>query len=303
MSQPIVTTLPADASNEQIMAIINKDGAVILKDVLSAEELKRLRSEVMPYVEATEDGRDDFTGRHTTRTGALVARSGMCRDMVMNEKILAAADDFLLPNCQRYQLHLTQVIRIKPGQPEQPVHRDRWAWGKYLQGVEPQLNTIWAMTDFTRENGATQVVPGSIDWPDDRQPTPEEIGYAEMSAGSVLIYTGSVFHGGGANKSKGDRAGINITYTLGWLRQEENQYLSCPPEIAKTLDPDLQALIGYALGSYALGYFTPPVPPGEGPEIVSPEFALGATNEGAVFGSAEMLEAVSTSTPLPKSAQ
>lgn len=303
MAHPKIETLPAGADSQKIMAILERDGALILKDVLNEDEINQLRTEVWPYIDATEDGRDDFTGRHTTRTGALVARSQKCRDMVMSDKIREAADAFLLPNCQRYQLHLTQVIRLKPGQPAQPIHRDRWAWGKYLQGVEPQLNTIWAMTDFTKENGATQVVPGSIDWPDDRQPTPEEIAYAEMSAGSVLIYTGSVFHGGGANQSNGDRAGINITYTLGWLRQEENQYLSCPPEIAKTLDPELQALIGYSMGSYALGYYTPPIPAGSGPEIVPPEFALGAENTGSVFGSTEMLEAVSTSTPLPKSAQ
>jgi ectoine hydroxylase-related dioxygenase (phytanoyl-CoA dioxygenase family) len=301
MTKPTLKTLPSTSTQQEIMAVINRDGAVILKDVLNEDDLTKLRAEVWPYIEATEDGRDDFTGRHTTRTGALVARSEMCRQMVMNDKILGAADDFLLPNCQRYQLHLTQVIRLKPGQPEQPIHRDRWAWGKYLQGVEPQINTIWAMTDFTKENGATQVVPGSIDWPDDQQPTPDEIAYAEMSAGSVLLYTGSVFHGGGANKSKGDRAGINITYTLGWLRQEENQYLSCPPEIAKNLDPELQAMLGYSMGSYALGYYTPPMPAGEGPEVVPPEFALGVKGEGSVFGSSEMLEATSTSTPLPKS--
>jgi hypothetical protein len=65
---------------------------------------------------------------------------------------------------------------------------------------------------------------------------------------------------------------LNITYALGWLRQEENQYLSCPPEIAKNFDPELQAMLGYAMGSYALGYFTPPLPPGQGPDVVPPDF-------------------------------
>ncbi|MEQ9519584.1 MAG: phytanoyl-CoA dioxygenase family protein [Parvibaculum sp.] len=302
MSTPKVKTLAASATKAEIMVIIEKDGAVILKDVLSPQGVATLKAELAPYVEATENGRDDFTGRYTTRTGALVARSAKCRDLIMNTQVLGAVDDFLLPNCQRYQLHLTQVIRIKPGQPKQPIHRDRWAWGKYLQNIEPQLNTIWAVTDFTKENGATQVVPGSTKWPDDRTPKEAEIGYAEMSAGSVLIYTGSVFHGGGANESKGDRWGLNITYTLGWLRQEENQYLSCPPEIAKTLTPDLQAMIGYSMGSYALGYYTPPLPAGEGPEVVPPEHALGAKIAGSVFGSPDMLEAVSNNQPLPKSA-
>jgi len=107
----------------------------------------------------------------------------------------------------------------------------------------------------------------------------------------VLVYTGSVIHGGGANVSNADRMGINITYALGWLRQEENQYLSCPPEIAKDLDPRLQALIGYTMGSYALGYYTPPLPPGEGPETVEPEFALGG-DEGQ-WGGADLYARVS----------
>ena len=110
-----------------------------------------------------------------------------------------------------------------------------------------------------------------------------------MKRGSVLIYTGTVFHSGGANVSSGDRMGLNITYALGWLRQEENQYLSCPPEIARTLDPELAQLIGYAMGQYALGYYTPPLPPGEGPEAVAPDFALTGRIDGSL-GGAELME-------------
>ncbi len=290
---PTLETLSATASTEEILAVLRRDGALILKDVLTPEEVARVLAETMPYIEATDCGRDDFTGRKTTRTGALVARSAGCRDMVANKTIVGGAEEFLKPFCERIQLHLTQVIRIRPGQPKQQIHRDRWAWGTYLKDVEPQFNTIWAITDFTRENGATQVCPGSLDWSDDYQPKDEEIGYAEMKAGSVLVYTGGVFHGGGANVSAGDRIGINITYTLGWLRQEENQYLSCPPEIARTLPPELQALIGYTMGSYALGYYTPPLPVGAGPEVVSPAFALGGLDgQQAQFGDATLLAQV-----------
>ena len=293
---PKLVTLPATASTDEILAVLKRDGALILKDVLTSGQVAQVLAETMPYIDATEYGRDDFTGRKTTRTGALVARSAGCRDMVANKTIVAAAEEFLKPFCERIQLHLTQVIRIRPGQPKQAFHRDRWAWGTYLKDVEPQFNTIWAMSDFTKDNGATQVCPGSLDWPDDYQPKDEEIGYAEMTAGSVLVYTGGVFHGGGENVTNGDRIGINITYTLGWLRQEENQYLSCPPEIARSLSPELQALIGYSMGSYALGYFTPPLPAGEGPEVVPPEFALGRKlEEGSQFGSAELLADISAS--------
>ena len=264
---------PADTPPAKLTEILHRDGALILENVLDDAALGTLRGELAPYVDATENGRDDFTGRQTTRTGALVARSPACRNLIMHPAILGGAKDFLDPYCETIQLHLTQLIKIGPGQGKQPLHRDRLAWGGYLPpDIEPQFNTIWAVTDFTKENGATQVVPGSNKWDPKRQAEPDEIRYAEMNAGSVLVYSGSVIHSGGANTSDGDRMGLNITYTLGWLRQEENQYLSCPPHIAKTLDPELQALIGYTMGSYALGYFTPPLPAGEGPEAVPPEF-------------------------------
>lgn len=265
--------LPATAKPDALVDALKTDGACIVEGVLNADGLTRMKQECMPFIDATETGRDDFTGRKTTRTGALVARSQACRDAVMQPAIVEGAKAFLAPYCETIQLHLTQFIRIKPGQEVQPLHRDRLAWGGYLlPSLEPQFNTIWAITDFTKENGATNVIPGSNQWDPERHPHRDEVEYAEMEAGSVLVYSGSVVHSGGANISDADRIGLNITYALGWLRQEENQYLSCPPEIAKDFDPELQAMLGYAMGSYALGYFTPPLPPGKGPEVVPPDF-------------------------------
>ena len=106
----------------------------------------------------------------------------------------------------------------------------------------------------------------------------------------MLLYTGSVFHSGGANNSNGDRIGVNLTYTLGWLRQEENQYLSTPPEIAKQYSPELQDMLGYAMGQYALGYYTPPGAPGEQPECVSTAHAVREIAEESL-GGAELLAA------------
>jgi len=291
-----LVTLPPDASTDEIMAVLDRDGALIVRDVMDADTLGRLRSEIMPYVLATRPGQDGFSGFKTTRTGALAARSPACRDLIMNDMIQRLCERVLKPNCERWQLHLGQVIRIMPGQEAQPIHRDRWAWGPYMQGIEPQLNTIWAVSDFRRENGATQVAPGSITWPDDRRPTDDEITWAEMPAGSVLIYTGTVFHGGGANVSDEDRVGLNITYTLGWLRQEENQYLSLPPEMARTFPEPLQKMLGYDLGSYALGYYSPPLPPGEGPEVVSPRHALTGGGTDSALGTAELLASISEKT-------
>jgi hypothetical protein len=291
---PHLIHLLADAAAEEIVAVLDRDGALILDGVLTPEAADAVTEDLRPYVEATPPGRDAFTGAQTTRTGALVARCATVGPLVMDPRILALCDAVLKPNCHRYQLHLAQLIRIMPGQAAQAIHRDRWAWGRQMPGIEPQVNTIWALTDFTAANGATQVIPGSQAWPDERKAEPHEIARAEMRKGSVLLYTGTVFHGGGANSADHDRWGLNITYSLGWLRQEENMYLSCPPEIARTLEPELQALVGYAMSNYALGYFTPPLPPGEGPETVPPEWALGGARADAAgsLGGAELLEEV-----------
>ena len=289
---PNLQHLPADAESSAIVSAVQQDGAVILDDVLSEGFIAALREETDPYMEHTSNGEDHFAGYKTTRTGGLLVRSAKCRELIEHESILAPCNEFLAPYCERVQLHLTQIIRIRPGETAQTIHRDRWAWGKHLSHLEPQFNTIWAITDFTAENGATQVVPGSTQWPDDQEIPPEQITQAEMKAGSVLVYSGSVFHGGGANTSDQDRIGINITYALGWLRQEENQYLSCPPELAKDLSPTLQGLAGYAMGQYALGYFTPPGAPGEGPEVVPPQYALGITESLSTMGGVGDLEAL-----------
>lgn len=270
-----LTRVTADAAATDITAAVERDGAVIIERLIDDALVERTLHDLAPHIDATPTGPDDFAGQHTTRTGALVARSPACRELVMHDDVLAVCDEFLLPHCQRYQLHVTQVIRLMPGQKRQPLHRDRLVWGEYLRGVEPQLNTLWALTDFTPQNGATQVVLGSPAWPKERKARDEEISYAVMPRGSVLVYSGSVLHGGGANASRADRVGLNITYSLGWLRQEENMYLSCPPEVAKDLDPALQEMLGYTMMSYALGYFTPPDLDSDGPGLRAPEYALG----------------------------
>ena len=275
-----------------IAEVLSEDGALIIDNVVSSDFIAELRSETDPYMNHTSNGEDPFAGFNTTRTGGLLIRSEKCRELIEHSTILEPCREFLAPFCERVQLHLTQIIRIRPGETAQAIHRDRWAWGKHLSHLEPQFNTIWALTDFTTKNGATQVVPGSTKWPDDQKIKLEQITQAEMKAGSVLVYSGSVFHGGGTNNSDQDRVGLNITYALGWLRQEENQYLSCPPELAKDLSPALQELAGYAMGQYALGYYTPPGGPGEAPEVVPPQYALGLRQELSTMGGTGDLEAL-----------
>ncbi len=117
-----------------------------------------------------------------------------------------------------------------------------------------QCNTIWAGDDFTEANGATRIVVGSQQREDGLRFGVEDSVPAEMGRGSVLFYSGSVYHGGGANTTDAHRRAINITYNVSFLRQEENQYLSVPQATAATFPEPLQRLMGYRLGAYALGY-------------------------------------------------
>ena len=289
MSERALKIRPADTPSEELTKILERDGCVVLEDFVSKTLVKSINEELRPFIEATMRSNSDFGGFKTTRTGALIARSPLCRELAIDPRIIGLVEGFLGPYANTFQLHLTQVIRVLPGEKAQMPHRDRWAWSqiptppevepkvnpvlaRLMTEIEPQLNVMLALTDFTKENGATLVAPGSSQLPDDTQLPIEAFIPAEMASGSVLIFTGSILHGAGANESEQDRVGLNIDYTLGWLRQEDNQYLSCPPEIAKDLDPKLQELLGYAVGGPSMGYFTPPLPAGE--DLSSPQRAL-----------------------------
>jgi hypothetical protein len=250
-----IARLSNEAGPDDVAAAVVRDGAVIVERVAEPALLDRVEAELRPFLDATPTGPDDFSGNLTRRTGSLIARSTASRDLVMHPLALGAARTFL-GHATNIQLHLTQAIAIGPGATAQPIHRDQWAFDffPFPPGYDVQCNTIWALTDFSEENGATRVVVGSNAAADGTTFGPGDTEPAEMPRGSVLVYSGSVYHGGGANRSAATRIGLNITYALAWLRQEENQYLSVPREVAETLPVDLLRLMGYDRGAYALGY-------------------------------------------------
>jgi ectoine hydroxylase-related dioxygenase (phytanoyl-CoA dioxygenase family) len=247
--------LDASATPEQVAELLARDGACIVDRLVAPSVMERLVAELNPYIEATRCGGEEFSGRATRRTGGLIARSETARELVQHPLVLGTAKR-VLDKAKSFQIHLTQVIAIGPGESEQAIHRDQWAFDffPFPRGYEVQCNTIWAMTDFTEENGATRVVPGSNHAEDRLQYRLEDSEPAEMPKGSVLFYTGSVYHGGGPNRSDAVRMGLNLTYNVAWLRQEENQYLSVPHDVARTLPEPLLRLMGYQQGAYALGY-------------------------------------------------
>jgi Phytanoyl-CoA dioxygenase (PhyH) len=250
-----VRHLPADTTAAVVAELVKEEGAVVVDRLAPFDLLDRLEAELEPYLDGTPLGSDDFTGFLTRRTGSLVARSPAARSLVMHPLALGTTSE-VLAHATNFQLHLTQAIAIGPGQPAQALHKDRWAFDffPFPTGYEVQCNTIWALTEFTEANGATRIVIGSSTADDTQTFTHDDTEPAEMERGSVLFYSGSVNHGGGANRTDQVRLGINITYNLAWLRQEENQYLATPREIAQTLPVELLRLMGYERGAYSLGY-------------------------------------------------
>ncbi|HVA07199.1 MAG TPA: phytanoyl-CoA dioxygenase family protein [Acidimicrobiales bacterium] len=247
--------LPPNASADAVAEAVKSEGAVIVDRLAPVVLMDRIAEELAAHMEATPTGPDDFSGSNTRRTGALIARSPACRDLVTHPLALGTTRQ-VLGHATNFQLHLTQVIAIGGGQSAQPIHRDQWAFDffPFPKGYDVQCNTIWAQSEFTEANGATRVVLGSNTVDDGLVFHQADTEPAEMVRGSALFYSGSVYHGGGANLTDTPRVGINITYNVAWLRQEENQYLSVPREVAETLPVDLLRLMGYDRGAYALGY-------------------------------------------------
>ena len=254
-----------------------EEGAAIIEHLLPDGVCDRLHSELQPWIDATPTGADEFSGRATRRTGALLARSVTSRDLVAHPQVLAVVDKVLWPKKTTFQLHLTQAITIGPGGDAQQLHRDQWCFDffEFPDDVQVEVGTMFALSEFTEANGATRVALGSHrDDVDLKNAGSYATVPAEMPRGSIVLYTGRTVHGGGANTTDRPRLGINVDYALGWLRQEENQYLSVPLDVVREFPVELQRLMGYSQGAYALGYVDDVRDP---MEVLRPTGAKGQT--------------------------
>ncbi len=253
---------PADA----ICDALDRDGAAIVEGLLSPDVVARVNDEVEAAVEAADPAEEYFNPImqqfHGQFTKQVAGMPGISRtfavDVMCHPLLLAICDRVLAPSCARYQLNLGHLLQRGPGSEEQFLHRDELVWSDVPHPhPELQLATVIAFVDFTRANGATRIVPGSHRWPDRERPAieqllreppgPDQIAYAEMPAGSAVVYTGGTIHGGGSNVTDIPRRGAHMSYCLGWLRTEENNYLSSPPAVAATLPRRAQELLGYAV--------------------------------------------------------
>ena len=243
-----------DTSPEAVVDAVSRDGYAVVRDAVDPETVAAVSTDLAPFLEDAHKGHEEFFGKLTKRFGALLAKSTAVQSLLVHPTVLAVADHALLPHCVRYHVHYTGVMHLEPGETRQVLHRDTSIYPIANPCPPMTVATMWAVSDFTRQNGGTRLVPGSHLWSNERVPKPAEVVATEMTPGSVLIYTGNVIHGGGANHADQPRTGVALHYNLGWLRQEENQYLAVPQEIARKLPHQIQELMGYALGSSSLGF-------------------------------------------------
>ncbi len=245
--------LPPDTPHDVLADSLADQGYVIIEE-LAVDLVRRAREELMPKVEAQPVGKTAFLGNRTKRLGNLFRHSEAARELAIHPTVMALCDRTLLPHCARYQLNFSGVMHLLPGAPAQVLHRDGMLYPVRHPHPPMLMPAMWALSDFTEANGGTCIAPGSHRWEHDRIPTEDEVVNAVMPSGSVLVYTGGVYHGGGENRSDIVRTGMALQYSLGWLRQEENQYLANPPELAKQYPDRLQRLIGYDFGGPYLGF-------------------------------------------------
>jgi len=251
-----IKRLEATTPAPQIVETLLQDGAVIVEELIGSDTLRQLNDELTPDLERAQPDRqflnpalEWFFGKHTRHLTAVSSRSRtFATDVLCHPTFLAVCDEVLSPSCASYQLNLAHVLDRGPGAEAQLLHRDELVWVHFPKPhPELQVASMIALVDFTKENGATMIVPGSHRWEAERTAEEDEIAVAEMSAGSAAIYLGSTLHGGGANQSADQwRRGMHLSYVLGWLRTEENHYLATPPEVARSLPPEAQELLGYA---------------------------------------------------------
>lgn len=244
---------PADAPVADLGAALLRDGYVIVER-LAPEAAARAREELAPQIQAAPLGHTPFLGARTRRLGGVLQKSPAARELAIHPTVLALCDLALLPHAAAYQLNFSGIMQLEPGATAQELHRDGLLYPIRHPCPPMMLATMWALGDFTAANGGTRIAPGSHLWAHERAPGAGETVAAAMPAGSVLIYTSGVYHGGGDNRSDGPRTGLALQYSWAWLRQEENQYLANPPEVAKHYPERLRRLIGYDYGGPFLGF-------------------------------------------------
>lgn len=224
-------------------------GYCVIERVLERPSLDRIRDRVAPLL--SHLGRNDLEGLKTKRVYSVMAKTDSCNPLAEHPRIQCLLDELLLAN---YLLSMFQIIEIQPGEKAQILHHDDSFYPLARPRRAISVATIWAIDDFTADNGATVVIPGSHRWGDDRRPSASDpVEPVVMPAGSVVVMLGTLWHGGGANRTDRPRLAVTCQYCEPWARTQENMYLAVPREVARAASPSLQRMLGYSIHAPFMG--------------------------------------------------
>ncbi|HHL43362.1 MAG TPA: phytanoyl-CoA dioxygenase family protein [Hellea balneolensis] len=227
---------------EQDWQDLQEQGYVMMKNLIPAKHCDQIKAELQPFL--THTGRNAFEGLKTQRIYSTLNKTRICDDLVTHPRILSLLDRLFMRN---YLLSQLQVINILPGEEAQLIHHDDGFYPVPRPRAPLGAASIFAIDDFTSTNGATRLIPGSHKW-GGKTPGPgdKEIP-AVMPKGSAIFYGGTLWHGGGANRSDTSRLAITAQYCEPWLRQQENFMAGTDKNIVKTMSEELQSLLGYSI--------------------------------------------------------
>lgn len=233
---------------------IRRDGYSIVENAIASEFLDSLAEDLLRLERemGIVPARNAFEGTRTVRIYNLLLYGKDFEQIPVHPNVLPIVERVLDRGCLVSSL---SSIAIGPDEVPQPIHADDQLIPLPKPHVPLVCNTMWAITDFTDANGATRIIPGShlYDHSPDFMKEYDSIP-AEMPRGSVMVYNGSLWHGGGANRTGQRRVGIAMNYCAGFIRQQENQQLGIPREIAARFAPRLQELVGYSLYNGLIGH-------------------------------------------------
>lgn len=267
------------------VATMREQGFVVVRDLLSPAEVTACREALAPHLARELFGRNPFEGLRTQRVYSLPAVGPVFADLVEHPRVLAICDAFLAPN---YLLTAAQAICIHPGEAPQGVHYDDSFYPFPRPRPPVSLATIVAIDDFTAENGATDVIAGSHLWGDEppagivsagdfaqrsrfghgqvgqentlmraaTAPSADDLRLrpAIMPAGSAIVFLGTLWHRGGANRSRAPRLALSTQYCEPWARQQENFTLGIAPEVVAGFSERVQELLGYSIHPPFMGH-------------------------------------------------
>lgn len=245
------------AELSDVAGALQESGLAVLSQLVDESIIDTTLDELRPFTEASIFGQSEFEGKKTRRTGAIPARSRTYRDTLAMHPAIMHCGDALLSGAGAWKLSSTELIEVHAKQPTQTLHRDQWKYNyfDFPAGFESDLACMWAMTDFTEANGATLVIPGSHRHANDLRPDGSKGIPAEMPKGSLLLYTGSLYHGAGNNTTDEVRIGLSLQHCVGWLQAGEHFHLDCPPEQVRGWSDQFLRFIGYSMFGDSLGIY------------------------------------------------